>query len=88
MSLVRVDIGIPYSTAFSNPMAGTYWRPYLDLFAARARHEYDKWGSRMLVSVLKSDVLGNARLRMTERRCEEFFDDLSHFVCDDECRWP
>ncbi len=54
----------------------------LDVFSLRFPRDiktYDKYGGKSLIEVLKRDILGNPRMRLTKRCCEAFFDDPNNF---------
>jgi len=42
--------------------------------------EYDKFGCKVMVGAIKYHVIGDENARMTKARCEQFFNDLSHFT--------
>ena len=57
----------------------TFRLPYLSLSVAHHLCPYDKLGSKRLVRQVKSIIFIKANLKMTRRRCEEFFEDETNF---------
>jgi hypothetical protein len=53
---------------------------YLDLFIVAARKTYDKGGNKKLLRGFRRCYFGSGTARMTERRCEAFFDGDGNFV--------
>jgi hypothetical protein len=53
---------------------------HLDLFIVAARKTYDKGGNKKLLRGFRRRFFGSATARMTERRCEAFFDSDENFV--------
>jgi hypothetical protein len=53
---------------------------HLDLFIVAERKTYDKGGNKKLLRGFRRRYFGNAAARMTERRCEAFFDNDENFV--------
>ena len=58
----------------------TFRRPFFDLSAPRSIANYDKTGGKVLISAFKALFLGSSDARPTKKRCEEFFENSSHFV--------
>lgn len=52
----------------------------IDLGFVRRIKGYDKSGGKLLVGSVKYIVFGAARARLTQQRCEEFFDDPKNFL--------
>lgn len=57
----------------------TFRRNVIDLSVPRDFKEYDKIGSKLLLSKVKFYLLGDSKHRMTKRQCEDFFDDDNNF---------
>jgi hypothetical protein len=53
---------------------------YLDLFIVATQKAYDKGGNKKLLRGFRRWYFGSATARMTERRCEAFFDNDGNFV--------
>ncbi len=53
---------------------------WIDLAVPRQIKEYDKLGCRRLVAEMKEVIFGSSSVRLTRKRCEEFFNDASNFV--------
>ncbi len=51
-----------------------------DLSVPRQLKRYDKLGGRMLLRKFKCLVFGDENVRLTKKRCEEFFDDQKNFA--------
>jgi len=51
----------------------------IDLSVPRRIAQYDKWGSGRIIELMKHHLFGSESHRMTKKRCEDFFDDDSHF---------
>jgi len=58
---------------------GTVTKDYIDLSAAREGKNYDKKGCKMLVADFKQIIFGNKSYKMTQKRCEEFFENDDNF---------
>ena len=58
----------------------TFRKPVIDLSVARRISQYDKLGCQLLMSSVKYVLFGNKNQRLTRKRCEDFFDQLSNFV--------
>lgn len=58
----------------------TFGKKAIDMSVPRQRAHYDKLGCKQLVSSLKYYVFGDRNVRMTKKKCEDFFDDSSNFV--------
>ena len=68
---------VPKSNAESKKV---FRRSVLDMSIPRRICEYDKAGSKLMVEAIKVYVLGDPKAKMTKGKCEEFFNDPSHFV--------
>jgi len=53
---------------------------HLDLFTVAERKTYDKGGNKKLLRGFRRCYFGSATARMTERRCEAFFNNNENFV--------
>jgi hypothetical protein len=53
---------------------------FIDLSVPRRLRGYDKLGYRLFIKDLKSILFGNSNYRMTQRRCEAFFNDDFNFL--------
>ena len=58
----------------------SFTRTYIDLSIPSQLAPRDKAGGRVMVDFLKVTYFGSTSYRMTRDRCEEFFDDPSHFL--------
>jgi hypothetical protein len=58
----------------------TFRRPVMDLSVPRKIAPFDKLGSRTLLSRVKLELFGSKSARMTQKRCEEFFDNPDNFL--------
>ncbi len=58
----------------------TFRASHIDMSVPRGQKGYDKQGYRMFLRSLKHWLFGDAGVRMTRQRCEEFFDDESNFL--------
>lgn len=52
---------------------------YIDLSIPYNTATYDKLGGKLMIQSLKRHLLGGEEVRMTRKRCEEFFNDNSRF---------
>ena len=60
--------------------SATFREDYLDLSTPRRISEYDKLGCQSIIKGLKYYVFGDSEIRLTKKRCEEFFSDDSNFA--------
>ena len=64
------------------------WRIFrgtvIDLSIPRLCYKYDKKGNREFLHDVKLHLFGSSSYKMTKRRCEEFFEDDSNFVLDED----
>jgi hypothetical protein len=51
----------------------------IDMYVPRSIRKYDKLGNKCFVKSIKYHILGDQRLRMTKKRCEDFFNQSSYF---------
>jgi len=51
----------------------------IDMSAPRKIQSYDKLGCKIMITAVKCYVLGNAKLKMTKERCEDFFNNNANF---------
>lgn len=54
--------------------------PFIDLSVPKRLKGYDKRGYRLFIKDMKAILFGHRDCRMTQRRCEEFFNDDSNFL--------
>lgn len=52
---------------------------FIDLSVPRQSASYDKLGGNFLIAAIKTHLFGGERVRMTARRCEEFFENDDNF---------
>ena len=52
----------------------------VDMSFPRTLSNYDKLGCQHLLTSLKFHIFGNKSVRMTKKRCEDFFDNSENFV--------
>jgi hypothetical protein len=74
--VVHVEI-VPESRP---PHRRSFRKPVLDLSAGRGIGDYDKLGGELAVIEVKDLLLGGRERRMTQARCEAFFDDDRNFA--------
>jgi hypothetical protein len=70
---------VPADRARHEGASGTYRKDVIDLSFARKIAPYDKLGCSSLVSSAKCVLFGSKSARMTQTRCEQFFDDPKNF---------
>lgn len=58
----------------------TFRAPVIDLSVPRAIARYDKLGCRSLLSSVKYILFGSKSTRMTQQRCEDFFNNPDNFL--------
>jgi hypothetical protein len=58
----------------------TFRNSVIDLSVAHSIASYDKLGSSNLILSVKHELFGTTKIRMTKKRCEDFFDDDANFV--------
>lgn len=61
--------------------SSTFVRDYLDLSIAWQIAPYDKFGGQLIARAVKCHVFGTITVRLTQRRCERFFEDDTKFAC-------
>ena len=66
------------------PMTKNMISAVIDMKAPRQIKKYDKTGYRNLLFAMKGIFLGDHHVKMTKRRCEEFFDNPHNFVLPDQ----
>lgn len=59
---------------------GTTRLGVIDMSFPWRKAPYDKRGCRSMLSALKHYLFGGTNVRMTKRRCEDFFDEPRNFV--------
>jgi len=74
--VVHVEI-VPESRP---PHRRSFRNPVLDLSAGRGIGDYDKLGGELAVIAVKDLLLGGRDTRMTQARCEAFFDNDRNFA--------
>jgi hypothetical protein len=52
----------------------------ISLRTPRELAPYDKLGSKLMIRTLKYYLFGSENIRMTKKRCEDFFEDDTNFV--------
>jgi len=70
---------IPESRPHHQGSSPTFRSNVIDLSIPRQIASYDKFGGKVLISVLKLILFGNGKYNMTKRRCEEFFENDENF---------
>ena len=70
---------VPMSQPKHEGSSPTIRRPVIDLSVPRKIAHYDKLGYRNLLSTVKELFFGGKPVRMTQERCEAFFDNPKHF---------
>lgn len=71
---------VPASQPLHEGSSPAFRGDVIDLSVPRKIAPYDKLGSRNLLSSAKRLLFGSTSARMTQERCEEFFDDPENFV--------
>jgi hypothetical protein len=75
----QMDV-VPASRPEHRGSSPTFRKKVIDLSVAHGISPYDKLGSRRLISSVKYALFGDESARMSQKRCGEFFDDLTNFV--------
>lgn len=75
----RMDI-VPANRPQHEGSSPTFRKNVIDLSVAHKIASYDKLGSKNLISSVKYALFGSTTARMSQKRCEEFFDDPTNFV--------
>ena len=70
---------VPASRPHHEGSTSTYRSKVIDLGIPRKIAAYDKFGCKLLISNVKYYLFGNSSLRMTEKKCEDFFDNDENF---------
>jgi len=71
---------IPSSRPHHEGSSATFGRNVIDISVPRQIADYDKLGCKQLLSSLKYYVFGNKSVRMTKKKCEDFFDTSNNFA--------
>ena len=71
---------IPSSRPRHEGSSPTSRKKVIDISVPRQIADYDKMGCRQLLSSLKYYVFGNKSVRMTKKKCEDFFDTSNNFA--------
>ena len=71
---------VPESRPHHEGSTPTFRSRVIDMSVPRQIAEYDKFGCKVMVGAIKYHVIGDENARMTKARCEQFFNDLSHFT--------
>ena len=75
----RMDI-VPRSQPEHKGSSPTQRKDVIDLSFPRQYATYDKLGCWLLLGALKFYVFQDSKIRLTRKRCEEFFDNDANFV--------
>ena len=70
---------VPASRPLHQGASPAFRRKVIDLSVPRRIAPYDKLGGSLMISELKSYLFGSSSYRMTERRCQKFFENDSNF---------
>ena len=71
---------IPSSKPIHQGSSGTCRSPLIDMSIPKQIASYDKLGCKNLISSLKYYIFGNKSARLTQKKCEDFFDDDNNFA--------
>jgi hypothetical protein len=71
---------IPASQPKHEGSSPTFRKEVIDLGVPRQIAIYDKLGCKSLLSSVKDVLFGGKSARMTQERCEAFFDDSANFL--------
>ena len=70
---------VPESKPYHKGSSVTFRRSVIDMSLVRRIAKYDKLGYKRLIRDLKHLLFGDSQIRMTKRRCEDFFSDHTNF---------
>ena len=71
---------VPANRAQHQGSSPAFRKSVIDLSVPRKIASYDKLGCKNLISSVKCTLFGSKTVRMTQERCESFFDDPTNFV--------
>jgi hypothetical protein len=71
---------VPASRPQHQGSSPTFQKNVIDLSVPRKIASYDKLGCRNLIASVKYALFGSKSARMSQKRCEAFFDDPTNFV--------
>lgn len=71
---------IPEDRPHHQGSSGTLRKSFIDISVPRMFAPYDKLGCKHLIICLKRFVFGDGPVRLTQKRCEAFFEDESNFA--------
>ena len=78
----RLDV-VPASRPAYEDRGVTFKRSVIDMEFVRQVCNYDKLGYRRFLLDMKMILFGNRSIRMTRRRCEDFFDNDANVLIPD-----
>ena len=70
---------IPSSRPHYEGSSSSFRKTVIDMSVPRKLACYDKWGCKQLLSSLKLYVFGDKSVRMTKKKCEDFFGTSGNF---------
>ena len=71
---------VPTSRPLHEGSSPAFRKNVIDLSTARSIAPYDKLGCRNLIAAAKHALFGSSSARLTQQKCESFFDTPSNFV--------
>ena len=71
---------VPRARPIHNGGNRCFRRDVIDMTVVRKMQDYDKLGYKRFIWGIKDYVFRNSDIRMTKRRCEEFFSNDENFV--------
>jgi hypothetical protein len=71
---------VPASQPLHQGSSPAFRKKVIDLSTTRSIAPYDKLGCKNLVSAAKHALFGNRSARLSQQKCETFFDTPSNFV--------
>jgi hypothetical protein len=71
---------VPTSQPLHQGSSPAFRKQVIDLSTARSIAPYDKLGCKNLISAAKQALFGNRSARLSQQKCELFFDTPSNFV--------
>ena len=71
---------VPADRPSHEGISRTFRTPLIDMSVPRRIAEYDKLGGKELISSLKFYIFGSHSVRLTKKKCGDFFNDPSYFA--------
>jgi len=70
---------VPENRPLHRGSTEVFRKDVIDMSVPSKIKDYDKLGCKLMIKALKFHVLGNTKLTMTRKRCEDFFNDNANF---------